>query len=446
MASEQTVVGRRATSSKNLLSRQDFLKLGGVGLAGVAALGVPGCGGGGGENSGTVIFYYQPDWSGSIHRLLEKFNKQNKGKFQVAYREIDLASQEYFDRLKTEFQAGGGKPDVIGGDVPWTAEFAENGWIVDVSSRFPKGDRSKFVNAQIQSLTYESKIWGVPWDTSVGLLFYRKDLLEKSGFSEPPKTWDELKEMAKKVVQDSGTRYGFIFQGANNETGVCNGLEYIWTHGGEVLDGDRVIIDSPESVAGLTTELSMISDGVTPQAVASYTLGEADAAFLNGDAVFCRNWPYMYAMAGDPEMSKINPEQVGLSQLPVGVGQGQRASCLGGWNMLIDTSSQMQDEAWEFVRFMTSEESQKMQTLSASTLPTLDTLYENREILEEVPVVALSKEALQNARPRPVSPYYSQMSRTMSQQFNSILTGATSPGEAVETLQSELQQIIEQGQ
>ena len=172
---------------------------------------------------------------------------------------------------------------------------------------------------------------------------------------------------------------------------------------------------------------------------------EAQAAFLNGDAVFCRNWPYMFGLAGDPEMSKIQPGQVGVSQLPVGVGQSLRASCLGEWNMLIGTSSKMRDEAWEFIQFMTSEESQKKHTLSASNLPTLDTLYDDRQILEEVPVVALSEEALQNARPRPISPYYSQMSRTMAEQFNKVLMGATSPEEAVETLQSELQQIIEQG-
>jgi multiple sugar transport system substrate-binding protein len=113
--------------------------------------------------------------------------------------------------------------------------------------------------------------------------------------------------------------------------------------------------------------------------------------------------------------------------------------------MLIGASSQMQEEAWEFVRFMTSEESQKIQTLSGSNLPTVNALYEDREVREEQPIVALSKDALQNARPRPVSPYYSEMSRTMAQQFNSVLTGATPPGEAVETLQSELQQIIEEG-
>jgi multiple sugar transport system substrate-binding protein len=442
MFSEQTFAGRRARSRKNALSRRDFLKLGGVGLAGLAVFGASGCSGGGG--SGQVDFT-SLELPGSIPKLIDKFNEQNKGTFQVAYRAIALESQEYFDRLKTEFQAGGGETDIIGGNVPWTAEFAENSWIVDISSRFPEVEQSKFVKGQIQSLTYENKIWGVPWVADVGLLYYRNDLLEQSGFSEPPKSWDELKEMAKKVVRDSGTRYGFLFQGANNETGVCNGLEYIWTHGGDVLEGDKVIIDSPKSVAGLTTEQSMISDGVTPQAVASYTLGEADAAFLNGDAVFCRNWPYMYGVAGDPEMSHIKQAQVGISQLPVGDGQRQSAGCLGGWNMLIGASSEMQDEAWEFVRFMTSQESQNMQTLSAPTLPTLDALYEDREIQEEAPIVALSKEALKNGRPRPISPYYSQMSRTMAQQFNSVLTGATSPGETVETLQSELQQIIDQG-
>jgi multiple sugar transport system substrate-binding protein len=153
----------------------------------------------------------------------------------------------------------------------------------------------------------------------------------------------------------------------------------------------------------------------------------------------------MYGLAGNPDMSKIEPEQVGVSPLPVGEGQGQTASCLGGWNMLINASSEMQDEAWDFVQFMTSEASQKAYTLSASTLPTFNALYNDREILEEVPVIALSSKALQNARPRPISPYYSEMSRQMAEQFNNVLRGAISPEVAVETLQGELQRIIQQG-
>jgi len=161
MSKGQTVTGGGVVSAKNALSRRDFLKLSGVGVAGVTLLGPSSCGGEG-EGSGKVIFSNIPDMSGSIHARIDKFNKQNKGKFQVAYREIQLESQEYFDRLKTEFQAGGGETDVIGGNLPWTAEFAENGWVVDVSSRFPEGGPSKCIKGQVQSLTYENKSWRVP--------------------------------------------------------------------------------------------------------------------------------------------------------------------------------------------------------------------------------------------------------------------------------------------
>src|SRR5215204_5825122 len=337
MSKGQTVTGGGVVSAKNALSRRDFLKLSGVGVAGVTLLGPSSCGGEG-EGSGKVIFSNIPDMSGSIHARIDKFNKQNKGKFQVAYREIQLESQEYFDRLKTEFQAGGGETDVIGGNVPWTAEFAENGWIVDVSSRFPEDEQSKFVNGQIQSLNYQGKIWGVPWLADAGLLFYRNDLLEHSGFSEPPKTWKELKEMAEKVVQDSGTRYGFLFQGANNESGVCNALEYIWTHGGDVLDGDKVIIDSPESAAGLATYHSMVTSGAAPKAVFNYTETESQQSFYNGDSVFIRYWPSLYGGLGDPATTKLKPEQVGIAPIPVAPGN-RSYSTLGGWGMEINAQT-----------------------------------------------------------------------------------------------------------
>ena len=444
MPSEETVAGGGAGSGKNSLSRRDFLKLGGVGLAGVAMLGGSGCGGGG-EASGKVVFASWPGPS-SFHGLIDKFNEQNKGKFQVTYRVMAADTWQRFDMFKTELQAGGGDIDIVGGTSSWTAEFAENGWVTDVSSRFPKDQRSKFVKGQIQSLTYESKIWGVPWLADVGILFYRQDLLDQSGFSEPPKTWEELKEMSKKVMKDSATRYGFVFQGAINETGTCNGLEYIWTHGGEVLDGDRVIIGSPESVAGLTTEQSMVAEGVAPRAVANYTLLESLTAFLNGDAIFCRWWPSLYGTASDPGMSKIKPEQMGVSPLPVGDEQRQTTSCLGGDNLLINASSEMKDEAWEFIRFITSEESQKTWALAEPNVPARKTLYDHRQVLDAMPVISTTKKALQSARLRPVSPYYSEISRKMAEQFNSVLTDDTLPEQAVETLQSELTQVIERGQ
>jgi multiple sugar transport system substrate-binding protein len=426
------------------VSRREFLRIGGVGLAGAALLGSSAaCGGGGGASSGDVVFAMGTDTSGTLDDLVDKFNEQNKGNFQVRYRQMPSDTGQYFDQLRTELQAGASEIDVIGGDVIWPAQFAANGWILDVSDRFPQSERAQFLPAPVDSLVYEGAIYGVPWFTDAGMLYYRSDLLEKAGFSAPPETWAELEEMALNTAQDTGTQDGFVFQGADYEGGTVNGLEYIWTNGGDVLDGNKVIIESPESIAGLETEHAMVERGVAPQAVSTYKEPETDPAFLGGRSVFARNWPYMYALAQDPETSNIKPEQIGIAPLPAGEG-GQSFSGLGGWNMMINASSQKQDEAWEFVKFMTSEEGQRQRALAATLLPTRKALYEDQQILEEVPVIRLGKEAIQSTKSRPVSPYYSDMSLAMAEQFNLSLKGETTPEEAVATLQEELTKIVEQ--
>ena len=430
------------------MSRKRFLELGGGGLAGVALLGATGCGGSEGGGSVQITFTFGPDASGSLQGLIDRFNEEHKGEIKVTWRTTAAASDEYFEQIKTQLQAQKETVGAIGGDVIWPAQFAANGYIVDLSDRFTEDMRGQFLEGPVQSNTYEGAVYGVPWFTDAGMFYYRKDLLEESGFSEPPKTWTELQEMADKVMQDEGIKSGFVFQGDQYEGGVCNGLEYIWTHGGDVLDPNdpsNVVIDSPEAAEGLATEASMISEGVTPQSVSTYTETETDPAFLNGETVFARNWPYMYGLAGTEDYPKVKPEQIGLAPLPLAEGQTQIASALGGWNMLISATSDKQEEAWEFVKFMTSEESQRYRALEGSFLPTRTSLYSDSEITEKVPVVALGEEALKNARSRPVSPYYSDMSLEMQEQFNASLKGEVSPEEAVKALQGSLTEIVQAG-
>jgi multiple sugar transport system substrate-binding protein len=429
------------------LSRRDFLKAGG--LAGAALLGAAGCGGGQqGGGPTELIFTASPDSTGTARRLVERFNEQNKGKYRVVYREGNADTGQRFDQLRTEMQAGGKNMDVILGDVIWTAQLAANDWIVDLSNRFSESERRKFLPGSIEAITYEGKTWGVPWFTDTGLLYYREDLLEQSGFSEGPATWEELKEMALKVKQDAGTRYGYAFQGANYEGGVVNGLEFIWTHGGEVLDPqdpNKVLIDSPNAIAGLETERSMIADGIAPEAIATYHEDESAGIFQNGDAVFLRNWPYVYALLGDPAESEVKPEQVGVSDLPSADGQPGNGA-VGDQPLYINAFSENQDAAWEFIKFLSAPEQQKLRAIDGSYLPTLKGLYDDQEIRETVPVVGLAEEALQHTKPRPVSPYYSDMSLVMAEEFNASLNGEISPEEAAQTLQQEIERFIREGQ
>ena len=424
------------------LNRRDFLKMSGAGLAGAALLGATGCGGGSG-GSGDLIFAWGPDDAQkTVATLIDRFNKQSD--FNVVHRVMPADTGTYFDKLRTQLQAGSGGVDVIGGDVIWPAQLAANGWILDMSDKFPESEQKKFLEGPLQSVTYDGKVWGVPWYTDAGMLYHRADLLEKSGYSEPPKTWDELKEMADKVKKDQGIKSGFVFQGDAYEGGVCNGLEYIWTHGGNAVDPNnpnKILIDSPESAAGLATWASMLSSGVAPEAASTYQEAETDASYFQepGDAVFARQWPYGYAYLDTK--GYLKQDQVGVGPLPVDEGN-PLASSLGGWDMLINAQSDMQEEAWQFIKFMTSPESMKFRAVNATVLPTRSSLLTDPQI-EKIPVVSQGRPAIEHTHPRPVSPYYSDMSLEMSEQFNSCLKGDVSPEQAVKTLQANLERIVE---
>jgi multiple sugar transport system substrate-binding protein len=428
------------------LNRRDFLKMSGAGLAGAALLGASGCGGGGG-GSGNITFSMGPDDPNKTYtKLIDKFNKQHKGEFQVVHREMPADTGLYFDKLRTEFQAGGGGIDVIGGDVIWPIQFAAQGWVQDLSENFPASEQNKFLPAPIQASTYEGAIYAVPWFEDAGLLYSRSDLLEQAGYSAPPETWDELKEMALKISQDAGIPNGFVFQGKNYEGGVCDALEYIRTHGGDVLSevtsGD-VVIDSPEAAAGLETYNSMITDGVAPKAVANYDETTSEPVFGNGEAVFLRTWPGMYGDLGSGTY-KIKQEQVEVSPIPVAPGN-QSSSTLGGWTFMINAQTDLPDEAWEFVKFMSSYESFKFRAINGGYISARKAILDDPEVQEAIPTVKLAKDVLLDyATSRPVTEFYGDMSLEMQSQFNDALTGDVSPQQAVGTLQKNLTTIMKQ--
>lgn len=437
----------RTPAARQAWSRREFLKLGGAAFAGAAFLGAPGCGGGE-RRTGPVrlTFSHGPEGTEIWQRQIRQFNQQHEGDIRVEFRQAPTDTGQYYEQLRTEFQAGSGGADVISGDVIWSAQFAARGWVRDLSGLFTRDLREGYRPATVASSTYQGKVYAVPWYSGAGMLYYRADLLEESGFSEPPKTWDELKEQTQKAQRDSGTRHGFVFQGADYEGGVVNALEYVWTHGGYMLDpGDPngAPVDDPQALEGLKTARDMVESRAAPEAVSSYKEWESYAIFLGGDAIFMRNWPFAYKLSTDATISSVKPEQIGVAQLPVAAEGYPSYSCLGGWNLMINAASENVDEAWAFISHLSAPEQQKMQALEGGFLPTLIDLYEDAEILENVPVISLGKEAIENVRSRPVSPSYSEISLTIAKQFNALLEGRASPEETTENLERDLTEIVE---
>ena len=89
--------------------------------------------------------------------------------------------------------------DIFMMDVIWPSEFVSARWIQPLDQFFSVEDRADFFQAAISACTVGGKIYGVPFETSGGLLYYRKDLLDKYGF-KPPDTWEQLVEQARNIT------------------------------------------------------------------------------------------------------------------------------------------------------------------------------------------------------------------------------------------------------
>ena len=363
----------------------------------------------------------------------------------------------YFRLMVSDFRAAAADIDVFGGDVIWTAELAEQGWIEDVTGAvFDEYGVRTFLPAPLDACTWRNRIFAVPWFTAVGMLYYRRDLLDAAGFAAPPETWDDLAAMALAIQAERDLPHGFVFQGAAYEGGVTNALEYIWNSGGRVLTGNVsvagspgmvvidpnvVVVDSTDAARGLSHARSLVERRVAPERVTTYREADCTAAFLAGEAVFMRNWPFVYGLL-DTEASALAPEQVGVARIPAGEPGMPRYSCLGGWNMMLNRRSPRQDAAWTFIRWMTAPEQMAFFAAEGGYLPARRALYEDPAVLETVPVARAGLAAVENARTRPASPFYSTVSPRIAIAFNRVLGGEISPEQAVARLERELRTIL----
>jgi multiple sugar transport system substrate-binding protein len=424
-------------------NRREFLAAGGASVAALSLWGLSACGGDDGGGSGDVLMNFSPDLKGIVPDQVAAYNREHPdGK--VSTRITPADTTQAFQQFRTQFQGGGTDIDVIMGDIIWPPQFAANGWIASLDDRFTESDREAFIPGVVQGNTFEGSVYGVPWFTDAGYLYMRSDLLEDAGYSQPPATWEELMEMASKIQRDAGIPNGFVFTGAQYEGGTVLGIEFIRTHGGDVLDGDTVIIDSPEAIAGLTTQQALVSDAIAPESVANYQEDQASGAFLRGDSVFMRMWPYAYDFLGDPELSSLDANQVELAPLPVAKGV-EPVNVGGGFNFFLNAEAADPDAAYSLIEYMTAPEQQKTMALDGSYLPTRTELYQDPEIIKAVPGVRLGRDIVPTTTTPPVSPYYSDMSLAMSEAFNANILGNASPEEAASNIADQLQTIIDKG-
>lgn len=330
--------------------------------------------------------------------------------------------------------------DVFALDVIWVSELSRAGWIRPLGHLLTEEDRTDFFAGTVDAVSFGGRVNAVPWFIGAGILYYRKDLLAKHG-EKPPKTWEELVAIAQRITAVEEDLYGFVWQGKQYEGLVCNALEYMWSHGGRVLEGDLVRVDSAENQAALRFMHDLVHRyRVSPELVMTLTEEPSRRIFQAGRALFMRNWPYAWKLL-EAEGSLVRGK-VGAAMLPAFEGHSAYAT-LGGWHLGVNRYSRHPEAAEELVAFLASRSAQKYLTLHAEYHPTRRSLYQDPELLRHDPFLEELAPILERARPRPVTPFYIMISQVLQLEISGVLAGIRRPEEALSSAGRQIEHLLE---
>jgi multiple sugar transport system substrate-binding protein len=377
------------------------------------------------DAKGTVRYCQGKDTAGDAKDWVKTFNAQNNG-VTVELVEFSPDAGQQRNSFVQRQEAKSGDCDMFSSDVIWTAEFASQKWLYDMTE-YIEAKKDQYIPATLETIKYDNKYWGSPRTSDAAFLYYHTDKVKSA-----PATWQAVYDEAAK--QD-----GIVYQGAAYEGLTCDFLELAFAAGGKVLseDGTKAEFNSPENEKALQFMVDGIKNGAAPKAVTTYMEEESRMAFEANRATFMRNWPYAYATG----KKNKNAPDFDVVAFPEFEGGG-KAGILGGHNDVISVYGKNPGGALKVLDFLSSEEEAVTLAADFSLPPAIASAYDDPKVKEALPFSAELKEAISQAKPRPVSPVYPQISAAIYKNVNEALSGSVSPKEALDKAQSQMEQAL----
>lgn len=357
-------------------------------------------------------------------------------------------SNEQLALLQQLLGSGSDKIDVMQIDVVWPGILANQ--LLDLKP-YSKGAEAQHFGSIITNNTVAGKLVAMPWYIDTGMMYYRKDLLEKYRLKAPT-TWDEMAATARKIqdaerAAGNDKMWGFVWQGRAYEGLTCNALEWLASfNGGTVVDAKgKVSVNNPYAGKALDTAAKWVGT-ISPKAVLNFAEEEARGVFQSGNAVFMRNWPYAWSVMNQ-DGSAVRGK-VGVMPLPKGGNGGRHAATLGGWQLAVSKYSKNPQLAADLLLYMTGAQVQKYRAIKGSFNPTIPALYKDPDIIKASPFMAELYPTFSSAVPRPstvTTGKYNQVSNQFWNATHDVLSGNAKSPDALAQLDRSLKRLAPAG-
>jgi len=353
-----------------------------------------------------------------------------------------VAYDALHDKFTTAMATNPPPYDVIMVDVIWYDEFVNAGYLLDVTDRVTEEQRNGMFASAWNVVTRNDIVYGLPWLIDTKYFFYNTDLLAQAGFDAPPATWEEMVSQGEAMKAAGLVEYPIVWSWAQAEAAICDLTALVYGNGGEFLDAEgNPAFNQPEGVAALQWMVDSINNGITNPASISYVEEDVRNVFSSGRAAFAMNWLYMYDLANNNADESQITGQVGITTVPVfqsvadsGVAT---ASVDGSSGFSVVSTSEHPDEAWAYIEYLTSEDTQMRYSLHQT--PVWATAYEGDNLdaltsmTDAAPVIIpMLAQQFPYAHVRPTVPYYLEGSKELQLAMQLALTGQMTPQEALD--------------
>ena len=383
--------------------------------------------------------YYADNISAAHQIIIDKFNERHKGEIEVL--PVNLPFRKFHTNVKKEILArvlrsGSEQVDIFAVDLIWVSRFAK--WGLPLKEHISDKELGEIEPFVLESCYSDSNLVAMPLYVDVGLLYYRRDIIESLPDSDiilkklqEPITWKEFIQLGQRF-SNSGKAF-FLFPGDNFEGFLCSFQE---TLSAEVLKrifyNDPINLNIPECRKSLSLFVDLINKyKLSPSFVVEADEYENYMYALHNDAVFIRGWPGFIkqyrediARADKTNLFEMAPLPHFEKQHEIGV--------YGGWNLMVSKYSKQQKEAVKFLKFVQEEENQKILYKQSGFLPTNRRIYNNAKFLDENPALKQYWHILKRGKHRSYRSDYTRISDIITYYMNLALKKKISAAEALE--------------
>ncbi|MVO17873.1 extracellular solute-binding protein [Parasedimentitalea huanghaiensis] len=374
-----------------------------------------------------ALFMSQAAYSeDNIKSMTASFEAANPGT------KVDLEFVPYealHDKIIAASGAGDDGYDVVLFDVIWPAEFAERGFLTDVSDRVAADLTSKIFDGAWTTVEYDGKRYGMPWILDTKYLYYNTEILANAGIETPPETWAEVLEQAK-VIKDKGlVEYPLVWSWSQSEAMICDFTTLTAAHGGSFFDDGKPAFETGGAKAALDYMKTSLGDGLTNPSSLEYFEEDVRRVFSAGDAAFAMNWTYMNSLVNDPNESKV-AGKVGVMSAPGVDGVSEASAVNGSMGLGIPSNSPHADQAWAFINHLTNQSTQE--EFANLSLPIWKASYSQSAVTDgQEDLVAAADKSIAVMYPRPLVASYTEVSSILQKHLHGSLLDQTTSEEAL---------------